>query len=163
MILVLGDGGFEVVKHLEGKGFRVNHEEILEGHVKFVGARSRDQFIQKVMTFKPLGSLKTICRDNGWSFDFYEEKLGLFAAGPKVALHDSRVLWFWDQFVKLAQPVRVIVAYGGGETAYDKRHRKLIEDRIKGLKDVLVLGAFEAGAVNQFLEGPPVVEGEPKV
>lgn len=142
----------EFTDYLRQSGY-LEESDLVEYHVNLTGTRTTDQMETERAAFKKIPSLKKRFAQNPLipTFENYKARIDHVKQG-NYYLHDPRILWFYDEFLKLVGDCKVIVCYNAIDIT-DKVIDKKTGDT------VLIIDAFDEKAVNEFLS----LKAKPKV
>lgn len=134
----------DITEFLRRHGY-LEEVDLIEYHVNLTGTRTADQMEVVRAEFKKIPSLKKRFAENPLipTFDNYLARL-TYIQPRNYYMHDPRILWFYDEFVKLAGDCKVIVCDNAKDLA-----AKVIGK--KSGDNVLFVESFDEKALGEFL------------
>lgn len=134
----------ETKEYLRRIGY-LEETDLVEYHVNLTNSRTADQLEAERAGFKKIASLKRRFEQNLLipTFDNYLARIDHIQS-RNYYMHDPRILWFYDEFIKLVGDYKVIVC----DSAKDIVARAIGK---KAGDNVLFIEAFDEKTLGEFL------------
>lgn len=134
----------DITEFLRRHGY-LEEVDLIEYHVNLTGTRTADQLEAVRAEFKKIVLLKKRFAENPLipTYDNYLARL-TYIQPRNYYMHDPRILWFYDEFIRLVFNYKVIVRESARELA-----TKVIGK--KSGDNVLFVESFDEKALGEFL------------